>query len=120
MIPSDHFVRYYNEVFKALEEKGVDHLRDYWRELGRLQGRELAERFRTGGLQAAFEYWSCIKDEENCVAELELIAEKPDERGRDGQEPDGQAAHRPGHGQRPQCPDAEPTVLALDVEDLGE
>ena len=72
MIPSDHFVRYYNEVFKALEEKGPEHLIAYWRELGRLQCAELAQRFRDGGLKAAFDYWSQIKDEENCVAELEL------------------------------------------------
>ena len=26
VIPSDHFVRYYNEVFKALEQRGLDHL----------------------------------------------------------------------------------------------
>ena len=26
MIPSDHFVRYYNEVFKALEDAGHEHL----------------------------------------------------------------------------------------------
>ena len=35
MIPSDHFVRFYNEVFKALEKKGHPHLVAYWRELGR-------------------------------------------------------------------------------------
>ncbi len=50
MIPSDHFVRFYNEVFKALAERGHDHLEAYWRELGRLQTIELADKFRTGGL----------------------------------------------------------------------
>ena len=72
MIPSDHFVRFYNEVFKALEERGHEHLVAYWRELGRLQAAELAERFRTGGLQAAYDYWQRIRHEENCEGELTL------------------------------------------------
>jgi hypothetical protein len=72
MIPSDHFVRFYNEVFKALQALGHSHLRDYWRELGRLQTAELAERFRAGGLQACYAYWSRIVHEENCEADLSL------------------------------------------------
>lgn len=72
MIPSDHFVRFYNEVFKALAERGREHLVAYWRELGRLQSIELAERFRTGGLAAAHAYWSRILREENCQGRLSL------------------------------------------------
>lgn len=72
MIPSDHFVRYYNEVFKSLEELGHDHLLSYWRSLGELQKRELAEPFRKGGLQACHDYWARILKEENCVGRLEL------------------------------------------------
>lgn len=72
MIPSDHFVRFYNEVFKALERKGHRHLVAYWRELGRLQTTELAERFRAGGIRACHDYWSRIRDEENCGGELTL------------------------------------------------
>jgi len=72
MIPSDHFVRYYNEVFKALMERGYDDLVAYWRELGRLQSVELTETFRKGGLQACYDYWSRIRDEENCEADLAL------------------------------------------------
>jgi hypothetical protein len=70
MIPSDHFVRFYNEVFKALEAQGVECLVAYWRELGRLQSIELADRFKKGGLQAALEYWNRIIVEENCHATL--------------------------------------------------
>ena len=55
MIPSDHFVRFYNEVFKALEELGHEHLVAYWRELGKLQVQELAARFREGGLAECYE-----------------------------------------------------------------
>jgi len=72
MIPTDHFVRYYNEVFKALDDLGREHLVNYWRELGRLQTIELAERFRKGGIEAAHEYWRRIRDEENCEADIEL------------------------------------------------
>lgn len=72
MIPSDHFVRYYNEVFKALEELGHEHLVAYWRRLGELQTKELAPRFREGGLRACYEYWLRIRDEENCEGELTL------------------------------------------------
>ena len=72
MIPSDHFVRFYNEVFKALEARGHEHLVAYWRELGTLQAAELADRFREGGLQACYDYWQRIRDEENCDMELAL------------------------------------------------
>ena len=72
MIPSDHFVRFYNEVFKALEEEGHEHLEAYWRELGQLQARELADRFRIGGIRACHEYWRWIREEENCEGELTL------------------------------------------------
>jgi hypothetical protein len=70
MIPTDHFVRYYNEVFKALEAKGAEHLMAYWREIGRLQCIELAERFKKGGIKAAFDYWKRIMVEENCQATM--------------------------------------------------
>ena len=72
MIPSDHFVRYYNEVFKALEEQGIEHLAKYWDGLGELQKVELTERFRTGRLQACYDYWARILKEENCVGRLSL------------------------------------------------
>lgn len=72
MIPSDQFVRFYNEVFKALEERGHEHLVAYWRELGRLQAIELADVFRTGGLAACHDYWARIVGEENCEADLKL------------------------------------------------
>jgi hypothetical protein len=72
MIPSDHFVRYYNEVFKALAEKGHEHLIRYWRELGELQKTELADAFRRGGIRACHDYWSRILREENCAGRLSL------------------------------------------------
>lgn len=72
MIPSDHFVRFYNEVFKALAARGPEELRAYWRELGRLQSAELSERFRAGALRACHDYWERILTEENCRGELTL------------------------------------------------
>lgn len=72
MIPSDHFVRFYNEIFKELERRGHEHLVAYWRELGRLQSEELSERFRKGGLRACQEYWQNIFHEEQCEAEIEV------------------------------------------------
>jgi hypothetical protein len=75
MIPSDHFVRFYNEVFKALDRKGRKHLVAYWRELGRLQSLALAADFRKGGLQACYDYWKRIVEEENCEAAIELTPE---------------------------------------------
>jgi hypothetical protein len=75
MIPSDHFVRFYNEVFKALENKGEEHLVAYWRELGRVQGLELTEKFRAGGLHACHDYWKVILKEEDCKGRLTLTDE---------------------------------------------
>ena len=72
MIPSDHFVRFYNEVFKALDRKGRQHLVDYWHELGRLQTVELGELFRTGGIDEAVKYWKKIIQEENVVADIRI------------------------------------------------
>jgi len=72
VIPSDHFVRYYNEVFKTLAAMGHEHMEAYWRELGRLQAQELAEAFRAGGIQATYDYWQKILEEENCLGELTL------------------------------------------------
>jgi hypothetical protein len=75
MIPSDHFVRFYNEVFKALEERGREQLVAFWRELGRMQTLELADTFRAGGLAACHAYWSRIVKEENCEADLTLTGD---------------------------------------------
>lgn len=72
MIPSDHFVRYYNEVFKALEKRQIGHLVKYWNSIGDLQKMELAEKFRNGRLQACHDYWTRILKEENCVGRLTL------------------------------------------------
>ena len=68
MIPSDHFVRFYNEVFKFLDKRNG--LRDYYDTISTHQQRELLEKFRSGGVKAMADYWDHIRIEENCGMEL--------------------------------------------------
>ena len=70
MIPSDHFVRFYNEVFKFLDEKGG--LRAYYDEISRHQELHCLELFRTKGLRGVYEYYQKIYREENCEGEVRL------------------------------------------------
>ncbi len=70
MIPSDHFVRFYNEVFKFLDERGG--LADYYARISRHQELHCLELFREKGLQGMYEYWDHIRIEENCDMTLEL------------------------------------------------
>ncbi len=75
MIPSDHFVRYYNEVFKFLEKQGEEHLQNYWLEISRHQELHCLELFKTRGLKGMVEYWTHIKDEENCDMSIREFAD---------------------------------------------
>lgn len=70
MIPSDHFVRFYNEVFKFLDERNA--LDAYYREISRHQEHHCLELFRTRGLRGMYEYWDHIRIEENCEMTLDL------------------------------------------------
>jgi len=70
MIPSDHFVRFYNEVFKFLDEQGG--LETYYGEISRHQELHCLELFRSGKLQGVYEYYRKIYKEENCQGELIL------------------------------------------------
>ncbi len=67
MIPSDHFVRFYNEVFKFLDRKGG--LAEYYEEISRHQELHCLKLFQEKGLQGMEEYWGHIRKEENCVSE---------------------------------------------------
>ena len=69
MIPSDHFVRFYNEVFKFLDERNA--LEPYYREISRHQEMHCLETFRKDGLDGIERYYERIRIEENCVLELE-------------------------------------------------
>ena len=70
MIPSDHFVRFYNEVFKCLEPKGL--LQTYFDDIGRYAASRNLEKFKKGGLQAVYDYYLVIRKEENCEMDMEL------------------------------------------------
>ena len=64
MIPSDHFVRFYNEVFKFLDRNNG--LEDYYKEISRHQELHCLRIFMEKGLEGMKEYWGHIKVEENC------------------------------------------------------
>lgn len=67
MIPSDHFVRFYNEVFKFLHKQPGDELKSYWREISRHQEGHVLKEFKERGFPAMKEYWDRIFQEENCA-----------------------------------------------------
>lgn len=72
MIPSDHFVRFYNEVFKYLDNRKDGSLEKYWLRISSHQERHCLELFKTKGLQGMYEYWEHIRIEENCDMSIEI------------------------------------------------
>jgi len=70
MIPSDHFVRFYNEVFKFLDEQ--NELEKYYRHISKHQELHCLELFKEKGLQGVYEYYQKIYKEENCQGKIEL------------------------------------------------
>ena len=72
MIPSDHFTRFYNEVFKFLESQGEEDLRAYWLTISAHQELHCLELFKTKGLQGMKDYWDKIAVEENCDLTCEV------------------------------------------------
>ena len=74
MIPSDHFVRFYNEVFKFLDARNA--LEPYYREISRHQEMHCLELFRKEGLKGKMKYYERIRVEENCGLELELLPDR--------------------------------------------
>ena len=74
MIPSDHFVRFYNEVFKFLDERNA--LRPYYDQISRHQELHCLEWFRKEGLKGMYDYWEHIRIEENCEMEQKLLPDR--------------------------------------------
>ena len=74
MIPSDHFVRFYNEVFKFLDARNA--LEPYYKEISRHQELHCLELFRKEGLKGVMKYYEHIRIEENCGMELELLPDR--------------------------------------------
>lgn len=72
MIPSDHFVRFYNEVFKFLEKQGQEALDQYYLEISQHQELHTLELFKKEGLQGMKKYWDHIAHEENCDLKTEV------------------------------------------------
>lgn len=70
MIPSDHFTRFYNEVFKFLETQGEAALEDYFLEISKNQEKHILHLIREKGFEGMYQYWSVIRDEENCELDL--------------------------------------------------
>ena len=71
MIPSDHFVRFYNEVFKFLDTQSG--LKDFYLEISRHQEFHCLELYRKLGIRGLYEYYQKIRKEENCDMEIELL-----------------------------------------------
>ncbi len=72
MLPSDHFVRMYNELFKMLEDLGHEELQRYWLEIASLQDTLLCRYIEKDGLKGMYDYWDHIRKEENCDADLRV------------------------------------------------
>jgi len=72
MIPSDHFVLFYNEIFKELREHGPEALDRYYARVADRQAYFTLEAFRRDGLKGMYEYWERIRIEENCEMQAEL------------------------------------------------
>lgn len=72
MLPSDHFVRFYNEVFKYIIAKGPEEIRKYYDVVSRNQERHCLELFAQKSLRGMYEYWEHIRFEENCKMENHL------------------------------------------------
>lgn len=72
MIPSDHFVKFYNEIFKFLQQRGPEAVKSYYDTIANHQKEHCLENFRTNGLQGMYNYWSRIKFEENCDCDIVL------------------------------------------------
>jgi hypothetical protein len=69
MIPSDHFIRFYNEVFKFLANKSEEDLQAFWLEISYLQESLTGALFTKKGLDGIKEYYDKIICEENLDAE---------------------------------------------------
>ena len=75
MIPSDHFVYFYNEVFKEIREQGSAALDRYYARVADRQANFTLDAFRREGLKGMYDYWERIRIEENCQMETELTGD---------------------------------------------
>ena len=61
MIPSDHFVKLYNEIFKFLAARGQGELDRYYDCVANRQAFFTLEAFRRDGLKGMYDYWERIR-----------------------------------------------------------
>ena len=66
MLPSDHFVKFYNEIFKYLERKGPKELDRYYERVAERQAFFTLDAFKSDGFKGMYDYWDRIRIEENC------------------------------------------------------
>ena len=66
MLPSDHFVKFYNEIFKYLERKGPEKLDRYYERVAERQAFFTLDAFKRDGFKGMYDYWERIRIEENC------------------------------------------------------
>jgi hypothetical protein len=76
MIPSDQFVRFYNEVFKFLDAQGGDALEEYYRVVSEQQEMHCLKLFKEQGLTGMKAYWDRIAVEENCDTSKTLYPDR--------------------------------------------
>ena len=70
MIPSDHFVMFYNEIFKFLVRQGPDARERYYERVAARQGNFALDQYRREGLKGLYDYYCRIRKEENCDLDL--------------------------------------------------
>ena len=69
MIPSDHFVKFYSEVFKYLQKQGKAAVDEYYTTIAEHQKTHCLKLFQEKGIEGMKEYWDHIIIEENCDAD---------------------------------------------------
>ena len=72
MIPSDHFVYFYNEVFKEIAQHGPVALDRYYARVAERQANFTLDAFRREGLRGVRDYYERIRIEENCELGIDL------------------------------------------------
>lgn len=73
MIPSDHFVMFYNEIFKYLVRQGDAVLQEYYRTISEHQATHCLKLFQEKRIPGIVEYYEMIRREENC--DMDIINE---------------------------------------------
>lgn len=76
MIPSDHFVYFYNEVFKYLVKQGPKAIDRYYERVAARQGNFTLDEYRRKGLEGVYDYYCRIRREENCDMDLDLTPDR--------------------------------------------